>query len=613
MIDTDMTFLLGVARAFREIARILRRNEEERVLRSFYGKLMTSCLLVADLVKDHANSSDPLTYQLLDRFQSWIVIDSSHASPSHKEFAPSYERLRAFRDHWNRLVHQNERDKLSFVSCRLNFGSTPDQRDELLEYLEIWVDNFSTLSSESTADWSTDTIILQRSTRYEPSHAVWAAAQELYNALVASRKCNCEPDHEHGVRLRLKTYRQPDNDEELSHDEIIFDMFLASQDSWQEAQVLTRKQTMAKFTLDDGSRRDGGMSREKRMRVKALCDLVKKSKDLHTYHLRFMVEQGLLWKLQSMKSINMIDLSKTPTSLESFITERPGLLTEKTKRVLAVLLGYAIFHLYNTAWLRSAFGSSNIVFFETKSGTTPLRPFIHTHLVEPGNEQQVDPAGCEPNENDSDGYDPDDDLVSHPCPSLVSLAVTLLELYFALPFPALAETCKMDWSANVGNAPRLFEVDLVFQHRKPDIHSGFVTAIDNCLNPNLWQDEDCQPLKELSVKGLVYEKVVQPLEEELSRGFSYISLERLDSEAQMMDFTKWGQSILNDNSDSKSQLSLPVKSARYSSHHPSPYRSNLSLLNHSHGDVYSRSRRIRTDRIGDFANLSFFDDEIHYR
>ena len=78
-------------------------------------------------------------------------------------------------------------------------------------------------------------------------------------------------------------------------------------------------------------------------------------KDIQSYLsavLGFMVERGLLWKLRSETSRSRIDKSQEPISLEYFIKERSDALTEKTKRVLAVLLSYAVFHLYGTPWLQ---------------------------------------------------------------------------------------------------------------------------------------------------------------------------------------------------------------------------------------------------------------------
>ena len=545
MSNQDIALLLEVVKTFREVAGILGSKEAELDSRRFYRSLTALCLLIADVVHNHINTQTLLAHRALDRFQSLTVIDALQTLPT-PQTPTSYSHLRAVINYWNRLVDQSESDKLGFVRRHINFGLLPEQRDDLLEFLDTWIDEFSAQYPEDISKRSEDHVVLQKAGKRGPSYGILATTRQLYKTLVESRNCSCEHTHRHDVRLCLRKYQIPGIDKEAELDEEIdFDMFFASQQTWREAQVHTRKECKVKFALHDKLILGRGAvrkSRNNRKRVDKLCEEIEKSRIVFPYHLKFMVEKGMLWKMQSVKSVYMVDTSKAPASLEWYITKRPDALTEKTKRVLAVLLSYSVFHLYGTPWLQSAWGSPNIIFFQTRSSATPLRPFIHTNLVQLDEYNESNNANYDPGKEEPDEGDPDNVLFIHPCPNLVNLAIILLELYLALPFQKLAEKYGVQVSNSASSTDRFFEVGLVFQHCKPDIpeYSGFVVAIDNCLNPGLWQDRDCQVFDEPTLRSVIYQHIVQPLEDELNRAFSYISLEKLDLEAQEIDFANYG-------------------------------------------------------------------------
>jgi hypothetical protein len=298
------------------------------------------------------------------------------------------------------------------------------------------------------------------------------------------------------------------------------------------------------------------------MKVKSLCDPIQKMKKMASHRLHLKVERGLLWKLRSERSNFPIDRTKAPLSLEQFITEGSRSLTEKTKRILAVLLSYTVLHLHGTPWLPTTWGSSSIIFFQTASSVIPLKPFISTQLVQESTGVTTDHVlqhvaeghdsdDCDPDEFDPDDVDPDD-LLLHPCPSIVTLAVMLMELYLATPFHMLAKKYGVDLPDGVQNRTISIDADLVFQECKSDIpeNSQFRYAVEKCLDPKTWQDEYGKELDTQSLRTTMYREVVRPLEEELSQAFSYIPIDELDKIAQTLDFGSWGQTIQNQQAES---------------------------------------------------------------
>ena len=141
MNNPKTTLLLEVAEAIQEIARILKCYEVDRDLKNFYSSLKGWCLVVARVVRDHNDAQTSVAHQPLDRFQSLIVMD---ALPdfSTSQTPTSYFHLRTIKDQWSQLMNQSDVDKLRFIQRYFDFGALPEQRDELLDFLETWVDGF---------------------------------------------------------------------------------------------------------------------------------------------------------------------------------------------------------------------------------------------------------------------------------------------------------------------------------------------------------------------------------------------------------------------------------------------------------------------------------------
>jgi nucleoside phosphorylase len=317
---------------------------------------------------------------------------------------------------------------------------------------------------------------------------------------------------------------------------------------WQETQIQSIQSSSApeersgvKFVMPQDQKRQ---QIRPRFQVKRLCEHIEKSQSRPSMRLNLAVENGRLWKDPSSKSELPISRSDLPLSLEDIIKSHPTSLTEKTKRVLAVLLAYSVLHLRQTPWLQpSCFNAANILFFSTAT-TIPLKPYIHTELnkVDHNAAEDIGQIG------DIDTEIDPDDLPVHPYPDIIMLAIMLMELYMIQPIQSLAEKAEMgldDWD-NIDDNTRYATAVEVFDRFKAEFPDNYRKAVDKCLDQNIGLDQDNEELDEEGLKCLIYEEIVQPLEDELDQGFgNTIPIDSLDEVAQTLDLRSWGQVRLN--------------------------------------------------------------------
>lgn len=305
------------------------------------------------------------------------------------------------------------------------------------------------------------------------------AAENTFKALDACQNCECVPAHDFGARLGLGTHRKS-NDDKLDDEDIDFDMFLSANEFWQEVRVHTTWDPAAQC-----------------VRVKHLCQSIEKVRRSMAayYRLELKVMRGQLYKLQSKRSSGQVDPAQSPVTLHELLQGGPRTFTDKTKHILSVMLGYAVLYLQDTAWLKPTWSSSTIIFFRTSASQIPLRPFLQTNLSTPfdgaglrADEQQ---QGQDSGESDEDEFDPDD-LKVYPFPTIVTLAITLMEIYFVSPFSELANRFNATVEAEVSNLINFLNASHVFdacREHMPE-NAQFLRAVENCLEPQVWQDED---------------------------------------------------------------------------------------------------------------------------
>jgi len=561
---------LPVLGLFRGIAELLTQNATGSggydAANGFYIHLQARLMLVSvqvARVKPETFAASNLSGLLLSRFESLISEDVLSRAPAS---APAVypPRIHALLEHWD----GGTETKLEICKTYVDFGGS--RRDELLSFLKGFEDQvtarFPENSPEPTGDYQPP-----RSKRQEPSEAIWAAAQSLFDAIHAT-KCPDHHDHEFGARLGLGTYRGCQVGECST-----FDMFLALEQVWQEVHVKafakvpeTAAERQSKVKFDDGQEAKVLPKRPKAKRapVSRLCEAMEKARAFPTYRLQLAVENGRLFNMTPERSKLGIDKTKPPVSLESFLTERPHSLREKTKRILAVFLAYAVFHLQGTQWLECGWGSGSIVFFETASGI-PLKPYIQLPLMEPysappllGQTEDAQAAkGEEEEEEEEDDFDPYN-FLSHPFPNLVTLAAMLIELHMARPIASLADDYGLREMYSHSGENSLFLLTLeIFDKCKLEISEQTRAAIDRCLDRNIGLRDDGTDLDRRELRRLIYADVVQPLEDELHQGFQYIAIDELDEMAHTFDLGRWGR-VIQTQSRESSRPGPPAATAR---------------------------------------------------
>ncbi|PWY86683.1 hypothetical protein BO70DRAFT_360453 [Aspergillus heteromorphus CBS 117.55] len=164
------------------------------------------------------------------------------------------------------------------------------------------------------------------------------------------KTCNCYPSHECAVRLELATYRTPQTADQYSFD--IFVTVKLCESLWQQAQLQASPlQRKPKVRIEVPTKRQRIGSSSVRLAIKKLCGRIDKIKAKPLRRLNRTLEDGRLWKAQSSRSKALLKSSDAPLSLEQIFKENAATLTEKTKRVPAVLLGYTVLRLHGTPWL----------------------------------------------------------------------------------------------------------------------------------------------------------------------------------------------------------------------------------------------------------------------
>ncbi|UZP40492.1 hypothetical protein NXS19_008308 [Fusarium pseudograminearum] len=594
-----ITFIRLAYKAIQQITTALRLDEDDEDLKAFYSKLIVYCTIIESRLLSFPDSdfSDPGLVNLLltplKRIFSDIYNDVSindiNAWPH--ELAKLHERIRGIKCNST---------KIKILGTCLKIGSTPDVHDEIAKSLDFCENELRVRYPEDLSHWAFEDLAPQLSIS-EPTYAVWNAAQSIFKAMVACMDCPCTPAHDLSARLFMGTYRKPQLQSDDNKDQVEFNMFLSSQQSWQEAIVHTTKEKKVQIVIDEPQNPQPKKECVRTMKVKSLCEPIAKINSKASYRLVFKVTKNQLFKLQSERSGKPIDNSQSAVSLDEFLRNRSGSLTEKTKRILAVILASAVFHLHNTPWLQSSWSSSDILFFRTPSSAIPLRPFIHRPLSsvhqteEPNanNEATLDPDDLN-SDIDPDDIDPDD-ILSHDCPTLVILAMMLLELYFVAPFDILAQRfdINLEPDSQTTAFTRYMDVNYVFKACQKEIpsNSQFYLAIENCLDPKVWQDEEGRKLDEPALRAKIYKSVVLPLETELSQAYGDVKIEDLDRIAQDIDFGCWGQPLTT--RDQRSSTANANGRVSVSAEPPCQYSNVLPL--HQKTDEIIRDTRAQID------------------
>ncbi|KAH8742705.1 putative subtilisin [Diaporthe sp. PMI_573] len=624
---------IKTSQSIEEISKLVKGHQTSRDLKRFYVQMRTHCILV----RDHINrlrsmwaSDNDYLARVLDLFES--LIRSMRADSSRR-----HAKQHALNQSWDALRSQDLDAKLKFAEQCLDVPQSSELRpvQAINDAFEAWEDDVLAAYPEDGSQWMTDDRPPPRKGREEPSYAVWSAAQSLFKALATSTKCGCVPKHEVDATLCLGTYRKPNLDD--TND---FDMFLSLQQEWQEVHVHTVRNSVVRIVLNENAPPSQKKLGYKPMPVKELCAQIRKMHKTSD-RLEFKVERDRLLKLRSKKITTLVDTVKPTVSLQQFIKEGSRSLTEKTKRILAVLLSYAVLHLHGTPWLQPTWDSSKILFFRTLGSKIPLRPFIQTQLgredIQPGfgavaqkdcggcsshvdddSASEVDPDDLDPDDLGVDDLDPDD--IEHPFHTLVTLAIILMELYMATPFAELVKNRHLGLPERPDHRTRLLDVASVFDEYRREIpqNTQFYYAIERCLDLRTWKDERGQKLDDQALRVAMYREVVRPLEDELCDAFTFITIEELDKMAEIIDVGSWGQTIHNQQSEGfgNEAASPPTEQAWAQQHQfymrtPSPFQPPLEAWNWDPRrlpNFYSRLEQ-QLSQESEYDAPKFYDDE----
>ncbi|KPM44921.1 hypothetical protein AK830_g1618 [Neonectria ditissima] len=323
----------------------------------------------------------------------------------------------------------------------------------------------------------------------EPPYAVCKVAKSIYDALVNFKGCSCPDQHDFKAKLELGTYRSPAK----------------------KSVVKSIRRRVRRSRGDDDA--SGGLELdmfifmerdcivEQYAKVERLCRPITKTKTGTLQRIVLRLKSGELFEIGFEKSNFQIDHNAKPISLSQFFEDRQDFFTEKTKRILSLIIGHTFLHLHGTSWLQPGWGPSNVKFFQTTSCKTPLRPFIEAQLPKAG--PKITALGFQSLGDDAE----DDDDLSDESDSGVAV---------------------QKWWPLLCGRITLMDVDQVFEGEEEDEEgwrsqipedSPLLGAIDNCLDAELWEDDEGQPPNSATLRSQMYQKVVRLLELDLTNGY----------------------------------------------------------------------------------------------
>ncbi|KAJ4198817.1 hypothetical protein NW767_008808 [Fusarium falciforme] len=640
--------LLDTVGTVLQMAKIARMNETNEEVRVFYSHLSWNCFRLQEHLtrarQAMSRLNGELVGQALSHLGSLVPESGLHELPSYP-ITPEL-RLKMLYLHWDEARRRHDQTKLDFIHRWLRPGPSEDQRHEVDKALEICADELDKQQPEQPSLKSVHKYASPETT--EPPYAVCKAAKSIYDALVNCKGCSCPDQHDFKAKLELGTYRSPAKKQVLKparrrvrrgrgEDDasggIELDMFLSMEREWHEFRVQTVKERAVRFDppVDEAPCRRGNLI-EQYAKVERLCRPIIKTKTRALQRLVLRLNSGELFEIGFEKSNFQIDHNAEPISLSQCFEDRQDFFTEKTKRILSLIIGYTVLHLHGTSWLQPGWGSSNIKFFQTTSCKTPLRPFIEAQLPKDGPDAPA--QGFQSMGDDLE--DDDDELDSgHCCPEVVALAVVLMEVYFAKPFKRLAAMHDIQLIETNSGRITLMDVDQVFEGDEENEEgwrsqipedSPLLEAIDNCLDAELWEDDEGQPLDSATLRSRMYQKVVRPLELDLTNGFRNIQLDEVDQYARNLDFGKWGQPMSSQESGGRTGLLSPREVLPIRSPSPGPfallspgqfaigadgwkYMHHASRL-HSLASISTSDIDSASNSDFDYKAFQFFDDQV---
>ncbi|KAK6334643.1 hypothetical protein TWF718_010097 [Orbilia javanica] len=331
----------------------------------------------------------------------------------------------------------------------------------------------------------------------EPTHTVRDLIQKLHGSLIRCLGC-CSP---HNVRLHLPTR----NDLHLPtpctgvHVDIYFSSCV-NPSGWQGAQCTV--QSCHSSTCEQPQKE-----------LQNLCHAIKRLQP-RKRQLYLLSIGDSLHDLPNRRE--RLDTSQFPSkSLRGLIDDGhfshfgKNKISLKERRILAVILAHLMLQLCDGPWIRETWDASNIYFLYNQSSPKAInlrQPYVDSSL------------SSAPSALATGSPKPSDTNTLHKYPLILDFARLLVEIQ-------LGETLKPteeDYTpGTVEETPdtAFFMIDRIFHEISNDIYDDYRSAIDACLECDQFLPE-ATSFEQPQFRGLVYQNIVAPLEQELLKGFN---------------------------------------------------------------------------------------------
>ncbi|KAG5925766.1 hypothetical protein E4U42_003954 [Claviceps africana] len=549
--EATVCILLRTTTTFHQISDIQRASLNDGTLKYLYAGVTAYCSIIQIRVQSLRLSSveidEYLLLRILDHFASFIVPIAEIDDFAHDATRDS--RLQELNHRWEKIQDGSDVKKRRFIQQYISLGMSGPTLDKFFKTLVSLQRELSRPYPVDATQWLADEPSPQKNPT-EPSYHVWRVAQAVCKALVATMNCSCRPQHEFDARILLATYRRPDVGG-ATFDDVAFPMMLSISEWWQEAVVHTVKEPVVHFSVEqaDGPSKKCIKDNLPSMLVEHLCEPILKSKALQekdktNKRLELTVKNGRLYKNRSSDSDFLFAREKEAITLEAILQRGVHSFTEKTRRILALQLSYAVLYFYDTPWLPTSWSSSSVFFFRTATASIPLQPFLQADLNgslrKNQDGQSFGLGNLDIADVDSSEVDPDD-IMKHPCPILVELAIILMEVHGSRPFCDLATKYHVPFEAATPNG-RYDAAVKVFEMYKSEMPENlqFHCAVAKCLDPHVWRVGATSNSSIQAIRTKIFEEVVLPLEDDVKLAFgSSVSLDSLDSTAKSLDIGPW--------------------------------------------------------------------------
>lgn len=444
----------------------------------------------ADVMNDYAKETQSLA-QVLERLVNGAIIEMVQLEPVETEL---YPRLNAI----HKLFPQGyeELDKMRGIQLILLTRRSSDW-EELQSTLSRLTDEFQQFGEDVTLART----FTEPSTHPEGAEDIRRFAERIHSAL-ACDSCGIESQRE--ARLKLDTFRARYQNTDCEGLCVLFARSSPG-DTWHEVfvhntQLAGQPKHMQGVRFELPGKPDVQSHNWRSSTPKqfpCICETLKGQSTVVSdgcrLHIAMDSENGAVHVHvpESDRKYPQVS-SQQQRTLKALLENSGSEWNEFIKLVLAVVVAYSLFYLYDGSWANGRWGRDNIIFF-LEGNRIPLRPFLSS-----------DPLHDKGPLVDLDGQ--------HRYPEFLELGLILLEINLGQSLESFNRSDKItDYDELWLTACRVFKL------RRLRIPSqAHRDAIDKCLAADFKMTGTCNPQE---LRDSLFEMIVKPLEEELMRNF----------------------------------------------------------------------------------------------